>query len=49
MKIELDYDVLKEILANLINHIGCFECPYYEECDGSEDCAELFIDKIINH
>lgn len=49
MKVEIDYDTLKETFANLINRIGCEECPYYDKCEGAEDdleCAELLIDEI---
>lgn len=49
MKIEVDYDNLKNMLAGLINSIGCHECPYYDKCEGAEDdleCAELFIDEL---
>lgn len=50
MKIELDYDKLKEFLASFIeDNVGCNECPFYDICDGNEDslgCAELYIDQL---
>lgn len=50
MKISVDYDELKKIFSKLIDAgEGCPTCPYYDECNGTEDsdeCAELFIDQI---
>lgn len=50
MKISIDYDELKKTLSKLIDAgVNCFTCPYYDECNGTEDsdgCAELFIDQL---
>ena len=51
MKIEVNYDDLKNLLASLIGQIiGCHECPFYDKCDGVEDeygCAEIYIGNLI--
>ena len=49
MIIQVSSETLQDLLTQLIDRIGCDECPLYDECQGkddNEDCAKFFIDTI---
>lgn len=50
MIIQVNSEILQDLLTQLIDHIDCYECPFYEGCQGqdggSEDCAKSFIDAV---
>lgn len=50
MNIEnIDMGLLIKLLSQLNECIGCDECPFYEECEESEDttdCITFYLQKI---
>lgn len=48
---EVNKELLTKVLKDLIGHIGCYDCPFYDECGADEtdeewDCTEFFLKKV---
>ncbi len=45
--ITINHEKLYSLLNTLIDKIGCDECPYYDECKDTDDCANFYIEQLM--
>lgn len=48
MKVVVDYDKLKEILAMLDEEYNCDICPFHEDGTCNGDCSKLALGYLTN-
>ena len=45
--ITVNREKLHSLLDTLIDKIGCDECPYYNECKYTNNCADFYIEQLM--